>query len=110
MSQKENTTLWSENVIVVDAEYVDRVAFNLIVNFERMLGRKIPAADMARWMDCLALDGGFLRTIRRETFPWCSFMRKILKVSTTLFRHLSASWTARLSRTSSASLSFLRLP
>ena len=58
MSQKENTTLWSENVIVVDAEYVDRVAFNLIVNFERMLGRKIPAADMTRWIDCLALDGG----------------------------------------------------
>ena len=32
---------WSENVIVVDADYADRVAFNLIVNFERMLGRKI---------------------------------------------------------------------
>ena len=58
MIQEEKTALWSENVIVVDAEYVDRVAFNLIVNFERMLGRKIPAADMARWIDCLALDGG----------------------------------------------------
>lgn len=58
MIQEEKTALWSENVIVVDAEYVDRVAFNLIVNFERMLGRKIPAADMARWVDCLALDGG----------------------------------------------------
>ena len=32
---------WSENVILVDADYVDRVAFNLIVNFERMLGRRI---------------------------------------------------------------------
>ena len=49
---------WSENVIVVDAEYIDRVAFNLIVNFERMLGRKIRQADMARWIDCVALDGG----------------------------------------------------
>lgn len=49
---------WSENVIVVDADYIDRVAFNLIVNFERMLGRKIPAADMPRWIDCVALDGG----------------------------------------------------
>lgn len=58
MIQEEKTALWSENVIVVDAEYVDRVAFNLIVNFERMLGRKIPTADMARWVDCLALDGG----------------------------------------------------
>lgn len=58
MIQEEKTALWSENVIVVDAEYVDRVAFILTVNFERMLGRKIPAADMARWVDCLALDGG----------------------------------------------------
>lgn len=58
MDGNKNDTLWSENVIVVDAEYVDRVAFNLIVNFERMLGRKIPAADLARWADCLALDGG----------------------------------------------------
>ena len=49
---------WSENVIVVDADYVDSVAFNLIVNFERMIGRRIPPADMARWVECVALDGG----------------------------------------------------
>lgn len=49
---------WSENVILVDADYVDKVAFNLIVNFERMLGRRIPQADIARWIDCIALDGG----------------------------------------------------
>jgi len=49
---------WSENVIIIDANYVDKVAFNLIVNFERMLGRPIPQADMARWIDCVALDGG----------------------------------------------------
>lgn len=49
---------WSENVILVDADYVDKVAFNLIVNFERMLGRRIPQADLAKWMDCVALDGG----------------------------------------------------
>ena len=30
----------------------------MIVNFERMLGRQIPPADMARWIDCIALDGG----------------------------------------------------
>ena len=52
---------WSENVILVDGDYVDKVAFNLIVNFERMLERRIPPADMARWIDCIALDGG-LRT------------------------------------------------
>ena len=49
---------WSENVIIADADYVDRVAFNLIVNFERMLMRRVPAADLARWIDCVALDGG----------------------------------------------------
>lgn len=49
---------WSENVIVVDADYVDNVAFNLIVNFERIIGRRIPQADLARWLDCITLDGG----------------------------------------------------
>lgn len=49
---------WSETVILVDADYADRVAFDLIVNFERMLERRIPAADLPRWLDCLALDGG----------------------------------------------------
>lgn len=49
---------WCENVIIADADHIDRVAFNLTVNFERMLGRRIPPADMARWIDCVALDGG----------------------------------------------------
>ena len=49
---------WSENVILVDGDYVDKVAFHLIVNFERMLGRRIPKANMALWTDCVALDGG----------------------------------------------------
>ena len=49
---------WSENIVLADADYVDTVAFNLIVNFERMIGRRIPQADMAKWLDCIALDGG----------------------------------------------------
>ena len=49
---------WSENVILVDADYVDKVAFDLTVNFERMIGRRIPQADMALWIECIALDGG----------------------------------------------------
>lgn len=49
---------WSENVIIVDAEHIDKVAFNLIVNFERMIGRRINKADLAHWIDCIALDGG----------------------------------------------------
>ena len=57
---------WSENVILVDADYIDKVAFNLIVNFERMLGRRIPQADITRWIDCVALDGG-IREGEHET-------------------------------------------
>jgi hypothetical protein len=53
-----NNTEWKETVVLVDAEYVDRVAFDLTVNFERMLGRRIPQADTARWLECVALDGG----------------------------------------------------
>ena len=49
---------WRENVILADADYIDQVALNLIVNFERMLGRQIPKANMALWADCVALDGG----------------------------------------------------
>ena len=51
-------TVECDNVIIVDADFADRVAFDLIVNFERMLGRRIPNADMALWLECLALDGG----------------------------------------------------
>lgn len=49
---------WSENIIIADADYVDSVTFDLIVNFERMIGRRIPVADLPRWLDCVALDGG----------------------------------------------------
>lgn len=52
------STLWAENVVLVDADYLDRVAFDLIVNFERMIDRPIPAGDLCRWLDCVALDGG----------------------------------------------------
>ncbi|MBQ6193035.1 MAG: hypothetical protein IJK43_01185 [Prevotella sp.] len=61
MEQPIEHSPWSENIIIADADYADRVAFNLIVNFERMIGRRIPQADMAQWLVCIALDGG-LRT------------------------------------------------
>ena len=58
MKNETTQTPWSENLIIADADYIDQVAFNLIVNFERMIGRHIPQADLARWIDCIALDGG----------------------------------------------------
>lgn len=56
--QDFNNTKWSRNIILVDGDYVDNVAFNLIVNFERMIGRRIQKADTAKWIDCIGLDGG----------------------------------------------------
>ena len=66
IDEKLNKEKWSENVVIVDADYVDKVAFDLSVNFERMIGRRIPKADLARWVDCIALDGG-LREGEHET-------------------------------------------
>lgn len=57
-----------KNVIIADADYIDKVAFDLIVNFERMLMRRIPPADIARWIDCVALDGG-MRPIEGDKLP-----------------------------------------
>lgn len=45
-------------VILADADYLDSVAFDLTVNFERMLGRRVQQADLCHWADCVALDGG----------------------------------------------------
>jgi hypothetical protein len=42
------------------------VAFDLIVNFERMIGRQISKGDFPKWLDCVALDGG-LRPGDHET-------------------------------------------
>ncbi len=53
-----NNIKWSENVIIADADFVDKVTFDLTVNFERMIGRRIPPADMSQWVVCIALDGG----------------------------------------------------
>lgn len=49
---------WASSVILVDADHIDIVTLDLIVNFERMLGRNIPKADLCHWLDCIALDGG----------------------------------------------------
>ena len=49
---------WKETVVLIDADHLDSVCFNLIVNFERMLGRRIPQTDLCHWLDCIALDGG----------------------------------------------------
>lgn len=51
-------TQWHENLIIADADYMDKVAFDMTVYFERAINRRIPKADLARWIECVALDGG----------------------------------------------------
>ena len=59
MNLKEaNTIKLSENIILADAVYLDYVAFQLSVQFERMIGRRIPKADLSQWAVDVALDGG----------------------------------------------------
>lgn len=56
LQETQNVKL-SENIIIVDGDYVDNVAFNLVVNFERMLNRKISETDLSQWIVNIALDG-----------------------------------------------------
>ena len=51
-------TEWASNVILVDVDWLDKVVFDMTVNFERMLMRRIPKADLSQWVDYIALDGG----------------------------------------------------
>lgn len=44
-------------VVLVDADYLDRVAADLTLNFGRMIGRSIAKADLCHWLDCVLLDG-----------------------------------------------------
>lgn len=52
------SNMLSKNVILVDANYIDTISSDFTVNFQRILGRDIPKADLALWLDCIALDGG----------------------------------------------------
>lgn len=48
-----------DRIILIDAGHADAVAADLRANFKRMIGRDIPAADMASWLVCCALDAGW---------------------------------------------------
>lgn len=58
--------MWCEHLIVADADYVGRVAERLASDFQNMLNRPVGKADLARWIDCVALDGG-LRPGKQQT-------------------------------------------
>lgn len=47
---------WSENVILVDADFLDSLVQDFITNFERMINRPLGKLDLCHWLDCLLLD------------------------------------------------------
>lgn len=49
----------TKRVILVDAESLNHTVFDITVNFERMLNRRIPAPDMRKWIYAAACDGYF---------------------------------------------------
>ena len=67
MQETSNVKL-SENMIIADADYIDYVAFQLTVQFERMIGRAIPPADLSRWVVNMA---GCAKTGCRMKRRWC---------------------------------------
>lgn len=44
--------------VLIDAQYVDFVAGDMRKYYRKQLGREIPIADLAYWLDCVALDAG----------------------------------------------------
>lgn len=57
-TQTSATEGWCKNLVLVDADFLEQVVLDFVVNFERMLGRPLPQADLCHWLDCIALDGG----------------------------------------------------
>lgn len=49
---------FAETVILMDATYVDRVVNDLSNHFGKVVGRKLPKADLPVLLECLSLDGG----------------------------------------------------
>lgn len=52
----EQKMQWSENVILVDADFLDSLVQDFITNFERMINRPLRKLDLCHWLDCLLLD------------------------------------------------------
>ena len=48
-----------KRAILVDTKALSEVAFDIIVNFERMLNRRIPDVDIKKWLYAAACDGKF---------------------------------------------------
>lgn len=48
----------AKHYILVDADYIDKFAFDFTVLAERELCQRVEPANLGLWLDCIALDGG----------------------------------------------------
>lgn len=49
---------FAPTVMLIDASYLDRVGSDLTEHFAPIVNRKLPKADLATLLECLALDSG----------------------------------------------------
>lgn len=56
-----NEIKFAENVILVDAAYIDKVSRDLRQHFSQVIGRELPKADLSLFLECLAMDAKIYR-------------------------------------------------
>ena len=54
----EKKIKFAENVILIDASYINKVGTDLKEHFEPVVQRSLPKADMALLLECMAMDAG----------------------------------------------------
>lgn len=57
-SRMEKSINLSENIILIDAEYLDKTVGGLSDFIERQSGKRLPKADLCMWASCVLLDAG----------------------------------------------------
>ena len=79
----EQKIKFAENVMLIDASYIDQVGNDLKEHFAPLLQRELPKADLALLLEYLAMDGGltgtdneiqviFIHDSHVEAFTFCT--------------------------------------
>lgn len=53
-----NDLKFAENVMLIDAAYINKVTTDLKEHFKQVVGRELPKADLALFLECLSMDAG----------------------------------------------------
>lgn len=96
--------------ILIDADYLDHMAFELIVNFERMLERRIQKLDLSRWVDYVALDGGLRPGDEKEVQVAMLYSPDKAELKNCLPSHLDTELNGTATQTNIAEFCFASYP